>query len=476
MKRLAFVAMLVTALVAAATTVWAYRPNPADIQVPPGYKIEVLATGLNTPMGVTFSKDEMFVVESGWQSPSKKKAAIQVFDMKGRHKRTLAEGKLDAMALGITYFDGALYVSGVNTILKVDPKSGRVSTVLKDLPSMGDHNVSKVQFRDGYMYFGLGSYTNSGVVGEDVAGPMLAKTVDPNTGEKGRDIPCKDIHLSGASYKTEKGKVSTSPFRPYGVTAKKGELVKGQVPCSSSVLRAPVDDPKHMELMDWGFRNPFGLAFAPKDHPILRGALLVANNGMDHRGSRPVDNSPDELHIAYGNGAFHGWPDVLGFLHASWKQGTVDVSGNVLGDNARGVKPVYDPLPMPVSNPIAVLPINSSADGMDFSRSRSFGMVNDLFISLWGQIGFAPVDLQDNAHRVVAVHFLDPAGVQITDFATNKVPGPADRTGKGGLNHPIDVRFSDDGSAMYITDFGPVDVRAFRPTDGAGVVWKVTRK
>jgi len=76
----------------------------------------------------------------------------------------------------------------------------------------------------------------------------------------------------------------------------------------------------------------------------------------------------------------------------------------------------------------------------------------------------------------VRVHFLSPAGTQITDFATNKVPGPADQTGKGGFNHPVDVRFSPDGMAMYITDFGPVDVRAFRPTDGAGVVWKVTRK
>jgi glucose/arabinose dehydrogenase len=434
-------------------------------------------------MGITWGQNEAFVVESGWNSASNsgggnQTTAIQVYDLTGKHLRTLAKGKLDSQAsLGITFHNGALYVSGTNTIWKVNPASGDVAVWVKDLPTLGDHNVSKVQFKGDYVYFGLGSDTNSGVVGTDVAGPFLAKTVDPNTGEKARDVPCKDIVLSGVSYSTEDGKVKTSPFRPYGVTAKKGEVVKGQVPCTSSVLRAKISDPQNtMELLDWGFRNPFGLAFAPANHPVLKGALLVSNNGMDTRGSRPVTNSPDELHIAYGKGDFHGWPDSTGYLHVAWKQASTDVTGMNMGDNARGGDMVYDHLPMVVAEPIALFPVNSSADGMDFSTNAAFGEVDDLFVALWGQIGFAPVDRVESASNVLRVHFREPAGVQVTPFVQNKVSGPADRTGKGGLSHPIEARFSPDGKALYVTDFGPVDVRAFRPTDGAGTVWKITKE
>jgi hypothetical protein len=113
---------------------------------------------------------------------------------------------------------------------------------------------------------------------------------------------------------------------------------------------------------------------------------------------------------------------------------------------------------------------------MDFSTSSSFGYVNDLFIALWGQIGFAPVDRKESASNVLRIHFREPAGVQMPPFGENKVPGPADRTGKGGLNHPIEARFGPGGTALYVTDFGPVDVQKFLPTDGAGVIWKVTKQ
>lgn len=483
-KYLRYIALVCLATGGLAGMAFAYTPSANDLWVVPGYKVEMFATGFNEPMGITFDeKGNGFVLESGWQSPANvggvnTTTAIQVLDSKGKHLRTLAKGKLDSGAsLGITYHAGSLYVSGTNTIWKVNPDSGDVAVWVANLPTLGDHNVSKVQFQGEYVYFGLGSDTNSSVVGLDVAGPTLAKTVDSNTGEKARDVPCKDVVLAGTSYATEDGKVKTSPYRPYGVTSKKGDVIKGQVPCTSSVMRAKVSDPQHtMELMDWGFRNPFGLAFAPAKHPVLKGALLVANNGPDMRGSRPIANAPDELHIAYGKGDFHGWPDSFGFLMANWKQGSVEVTGTVLGDNAKGAELVFEHLPSPVAQPIALFPVDSSADGMDFSHSAKFGLENDLFIALWGQIGFAPVDKQESASNVLRVHFLQPGGVTITPFVQNAVPGVASLTGKGGLNHPIEARFSNDGSALYVTDFGVVDVHAFRPTDGSGTVWKVTKK
>ena len=52
-----------------------------------------------------------------------------------------------------------------------------------------------------------------------------------------------------------------------------------------------------MELVAWGFRNPFGLAVAPD------GRLFVTDNGLVVRGSRPVWGSPDVLwEIKMNNG------------------------------------------------------------------------------------------------------------------------------------------------------------------------------
>jgi glucose/arabinose dehydrogenase len=474
LDRAVLVVLLLTALPVSAQD---YRPNPADINVPPGYKIEVFASGLDTPMGVAFGDNEVYTVESGWlkTTPS---VVVKVLSMDGKVQRELARGKLGDLALGVNYHDGKIWISRTASISLVDPKTGDVTTYLEKLPSMGDHNVSRVAFHGDHVYFGLGSYTNSGVVGTDVAGPDLAKTIDPATGELGRDVPCRDIRLSGANFKTPDGK-ETGAFRPFGTASRKGEVVKGQVPCSSSVIRARVNDAQNtMELVGWGFRNPFGLAFAPPWHPVLKGALLVSNNGMDTRGSRPVANSPDELFVMpsdLGEPSFHGWPDVSGFLHVGAKQSTTEVTGQLLGENVRGIQPVYDPLPRPVTHPVAVFPINSSADGMDFSTTERFGYQGDLFIALWGHLGFAPADRVYQDSNVVRVRFLQPAGVQIIPFVENRTAGAASLAKSGGLNHPVDVRFGPDG-AMYITDFGVVDTQAFRTVPNTGVIWKVTRR
>ena len=41
--------------------------NPADIALPPGYKIETVATGLTFPTGVDFDEDgSVYVIEAGY--------------------------------------------------------------------------------------------------------------------------------------------------------------------------------------------------------------------------------------------------------------------------------------------------------------------------------------------------------------------------------------------------------------------------
>ena len=57
-----------------------------------------------------------------------------------------------------------------------------------------------------------------------------------------------------------------------------------------------------MKLVAWGFRNPFGLAFAPN------GKLYVTDNGYDDRGSRPVWGTGDPMFEVH-TGTWYGWPD-----------------------------------------------------------------------------------------------------------------------------------------------------------------------
>src|SRR5438105_14552625 len=100
--------------------------------------------------------------------------------------------------------------------------------------------------------------------------------------------------------------VTTGPYLPFKTAATPGQVVKGQVPCTSSVLRANTDG-TGLELVAWGFRNPFGIGFAPDDS-ALKGSLMVSNNGADVRGSRPIESDGDDL-FAVANGAWPGWPD-----------------------------------------------------------------------------------------------------------------------------------------------------------------------
>jgi hypothetical protein len=67
----------------------------------------------------------------------------------------------------------------------------------------------------------------------------------------------------------------------------------------------------------------------------------------------------------------------------------------------------------------------------------------------------------------------------IEEFAINggKKNGPASMLKTGGLERPLSVRFSPDGSALYIVDFGVLrrNEKGPTPLKGTGVLWRVTR-
>ena len=236
-------------------------------------------------------------------------------------------------------------------------------------------------------------------------------------------------------------------------------MSKGAIPCGGAVFRVPPEGGE-LELVAWGFRNPFGLAFSPD------GQLYVTDNGYDVRGSRPAWGTGDYL-WRVEEGLWHGWPDFAGGVPLEeFEPPGHDAPSFVLAEH-----------PNEPPRPAALLGVHSSSNGLDFSRSAAFGYEGDAFIAQFGdmapQVGkvLAPV-----GYQIVRV---DVGEGVVYGFAENRAgEGPASKVGGGGLERPVSARFSPDGAALYVVDFGVMTMSEDGPIPrpGTGVLWRITRE
>lgn len=445
------------------------RMVAGDIALHPGYKIEAIASRLTFPTAVTTDNEgRLYVIESGY-SYGEVFGEPKLLRIENDGKTTVvAKGVRNGPWTGITFNDGYFYVAEGGEleggrILRISP-NGEIANVISNLPTYGDHHTNGPVIKNGYIYFGLGTATNAGVVGEDNAKfGWLARKKDFH------DIPCKDIVLNGQNFTTANilsrdpsVKATTGAFSPFGTPTTSGQVIKGIIPCSGSVLRMPLTGGQP-ELVAWGFRNPFGLAIAPD------GRVFITENGYDGRGSRPVWGAGDVL-WEIKDGLWYGWPDFSG-----GKAISNDEEFKV--PNKEPVKPLLQQMPNQPPKPIAVLGVHSSSNGFDFSRSNAFGFEGEAFVAQFGDMApevgkvLAPVGF-----KVVRVNV--NTGV-IRDFATNKgrKNGPASWLKSGGLERPVSVKFDAAGQALYIVDFGIMKVteKGPEPQTGTGVIWKITK-
>jgi mono/diheme cytochrome c family protein len=282
-------------------------------------------------------------------------------------------------------------------------------------------------------------------------------------------VPPVDVVLAGKNYvsfdkDTCEQKV-TGAFVPYGTPTVPGQVIPGKLPGSGAIHRIPPGGGK-VELVAWGFRNPFGLTFGPD------GCLYCTDNLYDERGCRPVYGAGDLLWRVQP-GLWHGFPDYWGDIpltHPRFsekqKQG-VPNPGFLLASH-----PNCPPAPA------ARLGVRSSSDGLDFSRNPCFGHCGEAFIAVFGDIS-GPCDKvrRPVGCRVIRV---DPCTGVAEDFVINKgrEAGPASKEGGCGIERPVDVRFNNDGSLLYVVDFGVMTVDAcgdLHPQPGTGVIWRVRR-
>jgi glucose/arabinose dehydrogenase len=447
------------------------QAQAADVAVPAGYRIDVVAAGLTFPSGVTFDgSGRPHVVETGyaygevWTTPR-----LLRIEPDGR-LTVVASGGKNGPWTGVTFHQGSFFVAEGGQleggrILRISA-DGQIATLVPDLPSQGDHHTNgPVVGPDGFLYFGQGTFTNSGVVGEENAQFGWLKRF-PHL----HDVACRDVTLTGENFATGNplaaagggGSVLTGAFSPFGVPTQAGQVVQGRVPCSGAIMRVPLMGGTP-ELVAWGLRNPFGLAFAAD------GRLFVTDNSYDDRGSRPVHGAGDLL-WAITPGTWYGWPDFHGRRPLS--QG--DHFDPPTGRKPRALLARHPNVP---PAPVAVFGVHSSANGLDFSRNAAFDASGQAFVALFGDQ--APVVGKTMAPVGFKVVRVDVARGIIADFAINRgrINGPGSRIGSAGLERPLAVRFNPDGTALYVVDFGVMTMseRGAEPRKETGVIWRISR-
>ncbi|WP_347157216.1 PQQ-dependent sugar dehydrogenase [Pontibacter chitinilyticus] len=342
------------------------RPvNPAAINLPEGYEAVAVATQLTYPTSITFdAQGQAYVVEAGYSYGEVFLEPKLLRLEPDGSQITVAKGNKNGPWTGITFHNGNFYVAEGGEleggkILRITP-NGTITALVENLPTLGDHHTNgPVIGPDGKVYFGLGTATNSGIVGPDNYNYGWLKRY-PDF----HDIPCQDISLTGRNYTSHlppqrTGEVQTTgPYLPYGVPATEGQTVQGSLPWTGAVLRlSPEGGP--LELVAWGLRNPFGLAFSPA------GQLYVSDNGYDDRGSRPVWGAGDYL-WAVQPGAWYGWPDYSG--------GTA-FNGERFGAPGKAApEPLLIASPGIPPRPAATFGVHSSSNGIDFSQTTPSAM------------------------------------------------------------------------------------------------------
>lgn len=174
---------------------------------------------------------------------------------------------------------------------------------------------------------------------------------------------------------------------------------------ANGVIYRANPDGSDLEIVADGFRNIFGLDFSPE------GRLYVTNNGLDFRGSRPIEGDWDTFYEV--SPGWYGWPDFASGLPV--------------------ILPYFKPpgFPQPeflLSNhpaladqPLIRFKPHSATQKFDFCTNPSFGRPDEIFFS---QFRSAPPITTGNTlpmgYRVVRA---EPITGQVRNFLINVKPG-----------------------------------------------------
>ncbi|MBW3614375.1 MAG: sugar dehydrogenase [Actinobacteria bacterium] len=406
-----------------------------------------VAGDLSFPTSVAISDSgEVYVGESGLPFAGATPGG-RVWHLAGDGERTLVASGLAPPLNGLTWHDGALFASegGAGRISRIT-LDGVVSPVIEGLPGPGDYHVNMVAFApDGKLYFSQGSMTNLAIVGLDALElGWLRRIPDAH------DIPGYDVVLAGTNVETDDPRtpgrrVTTGAFKPFGTPTLAGEAVPAGLPCTAAVMRCNADGTQ-LELVAWGLRNAFGLAF------LDDGRLLALDQGADERGSRPIGGAPDLL-FEVQEGSWYGWPDYVGgrpVTDETYRPERGPAPTFVLADHD-GLPPPAEPLvrfpPHCSATKLCVLPASAPWPGQ-------------LVVTLFGDE--APMTAPSGRAGRSLVR------VDASDWSLHPLAAPS-------LHRPIDVAWHRRDAVLLVVDFGRFEMtsRGVVAEAGSGSVHRI---
>jgi glucose/arabinose dehydrogenase len=472
------------------------------VEYPPSTELKPLVRGLTAPVGVAFDSDgTMFVAESGEGGNAPRIVGFKpdgtlfdIYPLKTRLPFNLGGDKFKIYAPigGLAVYQGRIFVThrdehgnGVVTSFGYD---GSHYTVVSDLPAQGDYSLTDIIVNptNGRLVFGLGSATNSGVVGTDNYEEGWVRNY-PQFCDKPWDGGKKNAYLKllGYRFSTPNPRAGigqddvlvTGPMQPLG-TSNHSRVKEVDKPTGAIYSISPTGGDLTVEAH--GIRLPRGLGFN-----IYR--LYATNDGMELRGTRPIRDDPDAM-IRVVSRTWYGFPDYSTdfqpitdprFQPPSWMTlptGYPDVaftidhdsSGLIAPDRSTLLQGTFSPLSgaakfdfVPASGPFSEYRGNAvvalSGDRAPFATSGQ---------KLIGPIGFKIV-------------LLDVDAKQTREFIHNTKEVPASMMDEHveALERPIDCKFGPDG-ALYIVDFGKMELRdgKERITRGSGKIFKLIAK
>jgi glucose/arabinose dehydrogenase len=464
-------------------------------EYPSGFVLKPYIVDLNSPTGMCFDDSgNLIIAEGGLDHEDPHIFGIRpngtrfdIYPVETRIPIFKPGFRIYGPVGGIVCFKGKIYVthrdSDDNGVITAFGYDGSHTTVVADLPAQGDYSLTDIAVSPIHerLYFGLGTATNSGVVGLDNwkegwvrEHPQFA------------DAPLKPLRLLGYRFDATNPQASiftpditvTVPFQPFGVSDIQ------RIPASANgkptgAIYSVSPEGGDLRVEAWGVRNPAGLIVSEF------GRVYFTDQGMELRGTRPIVDDPDALFRLVTDG-WYGWPDFSRDLRPISDAQFQPQSWMVINTGYPGVGFVIDHQASGVSDPderwlAGEFKSQAGAAKMDFvPRTGPFrAYTGDLVVALWGDrvpfsTGDQPLRKPYPGFKIVAV---DPDRREIKDFVFNTDGGPASELLEGsevGIERPIDVKFGPDGS-LYILDFGRIRMANSKEKvyDGTGKIFRL---
>lgn len=452
------------------------------VEYPANFELRRYMTNLTAPTAIAFDEDGSLLVAQGERDDEpaifrvSKAGKLELFYPRDRRfpfNFPVTGWRMYGPIGGMVVYKGEVYVShrdanGFGVITALDHK-GHHRTVVAELPAQGDYGVTDLAIDStGRLFFGVGTATNSGVVGLDNWGVGWVLE-HPQF----HDVPWHDLFLFGYRFDSPNPMAGlfgpadiavTGPFQAFNQATQL--RVPGAIsgkPSGAICSVSPQGGPIRVE--GYGIHNPRGIAFDNYNQPYF------TDTGMELRGTRPINKDPDALLRLVLGQTWYGWPDYSrDLVRISEKQFQPPAELISRTGYPEGVRSLIDERDSGLTPPVRDTLLNATFAWMSGAAKLQFAPADWPFRSVAGnavvalsgdRAPFATDGRQlvgPGGYRVV---WVDMERHSIHDLIRNTALLPRSRVNpKMGdlLERPIDPIFAPDGT-LYILDFGHMEVR-----------------